>query len=41
MHFVQAYLHHNGRDQWRHRELDEWLWLTNKPMDEPVQGGNE
>jgi Restriction endonuclease BglII len=25
MHFVQAYSHHNGRDQWRDRELDEWL----------------
>ena len=25
MHFVRAYSHHNGRDQWRDRELDEWL----------------
>lgn len=25
MHFVEAYSHHNGRDQWRERELDEWL----------------
>lgn len=25
MHFVEAYSHHNGRDQWRQRELDEWL----------------
>ena len=25
MHFVRAYSHHNGRDQWRERELDEWL----------------
>lgn len=25
MHFVRAYSHHNGRDQWRERELDDWL----------------
>src|SRR5688500_4007262 len=25
MRFVEAYSHHNGRDQWRDRELDEWL----------------
>ena len=25
MQFVEAYSHHNGRDQWRERELDEWL----------------
>ena len=25
MHFVRAYSHHNGRDQWRDRELDDWL----------------
>ncbi len=25
MQFVQAYSHHNGRDQWRDRDLDEWL----------------
>lgn len=25
MHFVRAYSHHNGCDQWKDRELDEWL----------------
>jgi hypothetical protein len=25
MHFIRAYSHHNGRDQWRERVLDEWL----------------
>jgi hypothetical protein len=25
MHFVEGYSHHNGRDQWRDRDLDEWL----------------
>ena len=25
MQFSEAYSHHNGRDQWRDRELDEWL----------------
>jgi hypothetical protein len=25
MQFAEAYSHHNGRDQWRERELDEWL----------------
>lgn len=25
MHFEEAYSHHNGRDQWRDRDLDEWL----------------
>jgi hypothetical protein len=25
MQFVQAYSHHNGHEQWRDRELDEWL----------------
>lgn len=25
MRFVKAYSHHNGCDQWRDRELDEWL----------------
>lgn len=25
MRFVEAYSHHNGRDQWRDRDLDEWL----------------
>jgi hypothetical protein len=25
MHFSQAYSHHNGHDQWKDRDLDEWL----------------
>lgn len=25
MQFAEAYSHHNGRDQWRERELDDWL----------------
>lgn len=25
MRFVEAFSHHNGHDQWRDRELDEWL----------------
>lgn len=25
MQFAEAYSHHNGRDQWKERDLDEWL----------------
>lgn len=25
MKFAEAYSHHNGRDQWRERELDDWI----------------
>ena len=25
MQFAEAYSHHNGRDQWAQRDLDEWL----------------
>ena len=25
MQFVQAFSHHNAQEQWRNRELDEWL----------------
>ena len=25
MQFAESYSHHNGKDQWSARELDEWL----------------
>ena len=40
MHFLEAYSHHNGRDQWHERELDEWLTDVFERPDLMVEAGS-